>query len=283
MITRNSVPVQPGMFRSALAPAAAVCLTLGSLLGLGSVLFLLDPGYLSALTQKILQSGIRTASALATWRLIHIVICFICTVCPAVTLWGMRQAGKGRYAKGLNFLSDAAKWLRYTIHVTSAAALALCLFRIGRYFWGLIGRGDWLYQLFASFVMEGLMIVQAVLLYRLLCRFLEACEGCAASMAYTLSSGKLDPGSIPALCPSGLLILGVLGIVLSVDRMVTMTIASDGFQQYYKFLLSTHPGQWLSAATLFIGGIGDILLALYVKFYSRTSERAVFYATFRNS
>lgn len=278
---RNSdlISAEPGMFRSFLAPAAAVCMTLAALLGLGSLLFLLDPGYLAALTEKILRSGIRTASALNTWTMIHIAVTAVCFLCPAVTAWGMWQALRGRYAKGLNFLSNAAGWLLTAVHITAALALAVFLFRAGRYLLGLMGRSDWLYQLFASFVMEGLMAVQAVFLYRLLCRFLDACEGSAASMAYTLSTGKLDPGSIPSFAATGLMILGILGLVLSVDRLLTMTIASDGFQQYYKFLVAAHPGQWLCAATLAVGGIGDILLSRYLKFFKRTSERAFFYAT----
>jgi hypothetical protein len=100
-------------------------------------------------------------------------------------------------------------------------------------------------------------------------------------MGYTLSAGFLDPGSIPAFAATGLTVLGILGIVLSVDRMVTMTIVSDGFKQYYKFLIASHPGQWLAAATLFLGGIGDLLLSKYLKFYKRTSERALFYANFK--
>lgn len=279
MSTQNSVPVQPGMFRSALAPAAAVFLALGAGLGLGSALALLDPGYLTALTEKILRSGIRTASALNTWILIHVVISCLCFLCPAVTLWGMYRVSRGAYARGLNLLSDAAKILRIAVHTSAAAALGLFLFRAGRYLLGLIGRDDWLYQLFASFVMEGLMVVQAVFLYRLICRFLEDCEGCAASMGYSLSSGKVDSGAIPAFAATGLLILGILGIGLSVDRMVTMTIASDGFKQYYKFLWASHPGQWFAAGTLLFGGIGDIILSRYVKFYSRTSERAIFFAS----
>ena len=129
--------------------------------------------------------------------------------------------------------------------------------------------------------MEGLMVVQAVFLYRMLCRFLDACDGSAASMGYTLSSGYLDPGSIPAFAATGLTILGVLGIVLSADRLVTMTIGYDGYKQFYAFVWSTHPGQWLCAGSLFFGAVGDLLLSFYLRFYKRTSERAIFYATYK--
>lgn len=279
MKSSNPVSVTPGMFRSPLAPAAAGFLGVGALLGLGAVLFFLDPGYFPWLTEKILRSGIRTASALQTWTLIHIAVTVLCCVCPAVTLWGMWHAVGNSPARGLNFLSNAAAGLLRTVHISAALALVVFLFRAGRYLLGLIGRFDWLYQLFATFVMEGLMVVQAVFLYRMLCRFLDACEGCAASMGYTLSSGKLDPGSIPSFAATGLMILGIAGMVLSADRLLTMTIASDGFKQYYKFLVADHPGQWFCAATLFIGGIGDILLSLFLRFYKRTSERALFYAS----
>ena len=272
------VRAETGMFRSNLILAAGIFLALGALTGLGSTLYLFDPEYFSALTEKILQSGIRTYSALTAWTLVHVAISAVCCLGPAVTLWGMVYCLRGKYARGLNFLSNGARWALKTIHVTSALALAVFLFRAGRYLLGLIGRGDWLYQLFASFVMEGLMVVQAIFLYRMLCKFLDACDGAAASMGYTLSSGYLDPGSIPAFAATGLTILGILGIVLSADRLVTMTIGYDGIRQFYTFVWSTHPGQWLSAATLFLGGIGDLLLSGYLRFYKRTSERALFYA-----
>jgi hypothetical protein len=277
----DRVAVEPGMFRSPLALASGIFLALGSLAGLGSTLYLLDSGYLTVLREKILQSGIRTYSALTVWTLVHIAISIVCFAGPAVTLWGMLRCLRGNYARGLNFLSNAADWALKLVHLTSALALAVFLFRAGRYFLWLIGRYDWLYQLFASFVMEGLMVVQAVFLYRMLCKFLDACDGAAASIGCTLSSGYLASGSLPAFAATGLTVLGILGIVLSVDRMVTMTIASDGLKQYYTFLISAHPGQWLSAAALLFGGIGDLLLSGYLRFYNRTSERALFYASRR--
>ena len=112
-----------------------------------------------------------------------------------------------------------------------------------------------------------------------LCRFLEEAEGCTASIGYTLSSGFLSPGSVPAFVASGLTVLGILGLVLTADRLVTMTIGYDGYKQFYKFVWSVHPGQWLCAGSLFFGAVGDLLLSFYLRFYKRTSERAIFYAT----
>ena len=111
MDMQNKIPAAPGMFRSGLAPAAAVFLGMGALLGFGSVLYLLDPGYLTALTEKILISGIRTRSALSTWTAVHIIVSLICAFCPALVVFGMIRAFRGQAAKGMNFLSNAAHGL----------------------------------------------------------------------------------------------------------------------------------------------------------------------------
>lgn len=274
----SNVSATPGMFRSPLVPAAAVCFTISALLGLGAMLFLFDGGFQAALTRKILISGIRTESALNAWTLINNVISVVCFLCPAVTAAGLWMALRGQAAKGMNLLSNAARWLLYTVRASGVIALAVVIFRAARYILATIVRDDGLYLLFSSFLMEGLMIVQAVFLFRTLCRFLDSAECSAAGMGYTLSTGKLDPGALPAFTATGLLILGILGLVLSVDRLFSMTIASDGFQQYYKILAADHPGQYLAAASLLIGGIGDILLSRYLKFCKRSSERAVFFA-----
>ncbi len=277
----DSVPATPGMFRNTLAPAAAVFLGLGALLGLGSVLYLLDPGYLAAVTEKILVSGIRTASALGTWRALHIVISVICCICPAIVVWGMALAFRGQSARGMNLLSNAARFLLLAARVLGYGAIGVFVVRFGLYILSIARRNDWLYQLFATVIMEALMLVLAVFSHRLLCRFLDEAEGCAASIGYTLSSGRLDSGSVPSFAATGLTLLGILGLVLSADRLVTMTIGYDGYKQFYKFVLSTHPGQWLCAGSLFFGAVGNLLLSGYLRFYKRTSERAIFYATYK--
>lgn len=265
------------MFRNPLAPAAAVCLSAAGALGLVASAFLLNGSYAAAITEKILRSGIRTESALHAWTLINAVINLVCGICPTVTAIGMWLALDGQAARGMNLLANGAKWLLRAVKISGAATLAVLIFRSARYILAIARKDEAVYLLFSSLVMEGLMVVQAVFLFRMLCRFLDSAEGTAAGLGYTLSSGRLDAGSLQAFTSTGLLVLGVLGLALSIDRLFTVTIASDGFQQYYKLLTAAHPGQWMSAASLFVGGVGNILLSYYLKFCKRTSERAIFY------
>ena len=281
MAKYTPIPAAPGMFRSALAPAAAVCLGIGALLGLGSVLYLPDSGYLTAVSDKILVSGIRTASAHRTWLLIHILISVVSCLCPAFVTWGMASVFRGQAARGMNLLSNGAGRLRLGLRILGWGLIGLFCLRFTVYFLSILRRQDWPYQLLATVLMEALMLSLAVFAYRMLCRFLEEAEGCTASIGYTLSSGFLSPGSVPAFVASGLTVLGIIGLVLTADRLVTMTIGYDGYKQFYKFVWSTHPGQWLCAGSLFFGAVGDLLLSFYLRFYKRTSERAIFYATYK--
>ena len=212
MAKYTPIPAAPGMFRSALAPAAAVCLGIGALLGLGSVLYLPDSGYLTAVSDKILVSGIRTASAHRTWLLIHILISVVSCLCPAFVTWGMASVFRGQAARGMNLLSNAARFLLLAARVLGYGAIVVFVVRVGLYILSIARRNDWLYQLFATVIMEALMLVLAVFSHRLLCRFLDEAEGCAASIGYTLSSGRLDSGSVPSFAATGLTLLGILGL-----------------------------------------------------------------------
>lgn len=277
---RQKVPASPGMFRHITAPAAAVFLGIGALLGLGSLLYLLDPAYPTAVIEKIIISGIRTRSALTTWTMVHYVVLVIGTLCPALVVWGMLRAFRGQAAKGMNFLSNWAHRLLIWLRVLGWALLALFCVRFVLYVASILHRQDWPYQLMATVLMEAMVMALAVFGFKFLCRFLDESEGTAASVGYTLSSGWLDPGSVSAFTATGLTALALVGLVLSADRLVTMTIGYDGYKQFYKFVFSPHPGQWLCAGSLFFGAVGNLLLGGYLRFYKRTSERTVFYATF---
>ncbi len=275
----DPISAAPGMFRNVLAPAGAVSLGLGALLGLGSVLYLFDPGYLMAVTNKILLSGILSYSALNAWMLLHILVSVICFLSPALVVWGMILAFRGQAARGMNLLSNAAHLLRLFLRVLGWILVAIFILRFGRFLVTVWHNPDCLYALYSTIVSEALVMTLAVFSYRLLCRFLYEAEGCTASIGYTLASRKLDPGTVPAFVAGGLTVLGILGLVLTVDRLVTMTIGYDGIKQFYTFVWSEHPGQWLCAGSLFFGAVGDFLLSAYLRFFKRTSERAVYYAS----
>lgn len=281
MAKNDPVPASPGMFRSALAPAAAICLGLGALLGLGSLLYLADPSYPAAVTQKILVSGILSGSARNGWALLHYIVSAICFLSPALVVTGMVIAFRGQAAKGMNLLSNAAHSLRLLLRILGWVLLAVFILRFVPYLLKMFLYSVRPDAILSMVLMEALSLTLAVFAHRLACRFLYEAEGCTASIGYTLASRRLDPGSIPAYVASGLTVLGVVGLVLTADRMITMTIGYDGIRQFYTFVWSKHPGQWLCAGSLFFGAVGDFLLSAYLRFFKRTSERAVFYATYR--
>lgn len=281
MTKTDSITASPGMFQSKLAPAAAVFLGLGALLGLGSVLYLADPGYLEAVQEKIRASGILTGSARNTWQMVHIIVSVICYICPAIVVWGMVTVFRGQAAKGMNGLSNAANWLRISLRVLGWVLLAVFVLRFVPYMFHMVRAGTRPDAILSTVLMEALMLTLAVFLHRITCRFLYESEGCAASIGYTLSARKLDPASIPPLTADGLAVLGVIGLVLAADRLLTMTIVSDGYAQYYAFLTAAHPGQWLCAGSLFFGSVGNFLLSAYLRFFKRISERAIFEASWK--
>jgi hypothetical protein len=50
-------------------------------------------------------------------------------------------------------------------------------------------------------------------------------------------------------------------------------------QNYYKLLIAAHPGQYLAAATLITGAVGNFLLSAYLRRYNRVCERTRYQAT----
>jgi hypothetical protein len=193
----------------------------------------------------------------------------------------MVQVFRGNGAKGMNFLSNTAHWLYLGLRVLGWVLVGIFCLRFLLYILSILRRQDWPYQLMATVLMEAMVMALAVFCYRMLCRFLEEGEGCTASIGYTLSSGLLDPGSIPSFVASGLTALGIIELVLACDRLVTMTIGYDGYKQFYKFVFSTHPGLLICAGSLLLVAVGNLLLSAYLRFYKRTSERAYFYATWK--
>ena len=122
------------------------------------------------------------------------------------------------------------------------------------------------------------MVAQAWFLWKTLRKFLEAFMDTAASMTYTLYSGKLDTFPTPGFTATGFLILSVFGIVLAFDRIFTVTIVYDYLAAYYKILSAAHWSQYFSGITLLCGAAANILISIYLHRYNRLHERALYYA-----
>ena len=266
----------PDLFCSPVIFAAAAFYTLAALLGIPGLILLFDSSYTQLWYNDMLHSGI--TSGLAAWRLIDIaVICFSC-VCPAVISVGLWLTVGKKTVPGMNMISSLAQWLFRGTTVTGAVALAYLIFRTVRYVAYCATKNEGLYLLYTAIVPEALMVTQAWFLWKKLREFLDAFSDTTVSIAYTLSSGKLDPYPTPSFAVTGLLILAVFGFVLAADAVFTVTIAYSYPNAYYKLLTATHWGQYCAGLTLFFGAVANVLTARYLRRYNRLRERAIFFA-----
>ena len=275
-MSRETIPVDLKIFRSRLTVPATVCYALAAVCGLIGAALLLDPGSRAALTEDVILSGILERSAISTWELIHGSVGILAFLCPALLAIGMGLTLKGQVHKGMTLLHGLAKGLHIAAAVTGAMALALLIFRLGRYILMCFGVNGGAYLLYTMVMSEAIMVVQAFLLYKLLRRFLLCARECAASIGYTLSAGALDGTTWPAFAATGLLILGIVCIILSADRLFTLTIVDAFPADYYAVLVTEDPIQIFTGCALLLGGIGDILLSIYIRRAKRTAERIIY-------
>lgn len=275
-LERAPVLIDRERFRSPLATAAALALTISALAGFVGVLLLFDPAYAGLLRSQLISSGIMAPSALNTWYVINTSITVLCFLCPAVTAFSLWIALRDKPAQAMNLLSTAAQWLLWGVYGSAALVLALFLYRLISYIVMVLPMNEAAYLLYSLLVSEGLMAVQAGLLFLLIRNFLNSAVDTAASIGYTLSSGKLDTMTIPPLTALGLCILACLNLVLASDKIFTVTIVQAYSGDYYSLLIGAHPGQLLAAVALLCGAVGDILLALWLRRYTRICERTRF-------
>jgi len=269
-------PVDPARFRSALVPAAAVLYALAGICGLGGVALLADPGSRAALTEDIVLSGILDQSARSSWQLIHTVIGCLAFLCPALLSVGLTITLKGPVHKGMTLLHGLAKGLHLGVAASGAAALALLIFRLGRYILMCLSVNEGAYLIYTLLMSEAIMVAQAYLLHRLLRRFLRDARECAASIGYTLSAGALDSTTYPGFVSTGMLILGIVCMVIAADRFLTLTIVDSFPADYYAVLLTKDLIQIFTGSALLLGGAGNILLSAYIRRFKRIAERMIY-------
>ena len=272
----TAIQIELKTFRSPATAVAAVLYALAAVCGLGGAVLLLDPGSREALTKDLILSGILERDAISSWQLIHIVIGLLAFLCPAVMALGMGLTLKGRVHLGMDLLHRLAVVLHWGVMGSGCAAVGVLIFRLVRYIVLCAGVNGGAYLLYTMVLSEAIMGVQAFLLYKLLVRFLRSARECAAAIGYTLSSSKLDRTTYPAFAATGFLILAVFCIVVSADRLFTLTIVDSFPKDYYAVLVSKDLIQLLTGSALGLCGIGNILMFAYLRRFKRTAERIIY-------
>lgn len=266
----------PDLFRCSFVPGAACFYTAAALCGIPGITLFFDPAATELWYREMLSSGI--TSGLAAWRLIFMAVNLFACVCPAIMAAGLWLNLKNQHVAGMKYLTSLPQWLLHGTTITGAVALAYLIFRSVRYIAYCATKNEGLYLLYTSIIPEALMVTQAWFLWKTLRKFLECFSDTAASINYTLVTGKLDSMSTPGFTVTGLLILAAAGIVIAFDRIFTVTIVYDYLAPYYKIIAASHWSQYAAAATLFFGAVANILLALFLRRYNRLHERALYYA-----
>ena len=265
------------IFRSSLVPIAAVFYTLAALLGIPGIVLLFDSSYALLLAEDLVLSGFTDPSAIQTWSIIGngiTLACFLCSASVAVCLWIILT---GKQIRGILALSTAAQWMVYAITACGICTAVIFIIRFIAYILSILSHWNVLYLLFALFLFEPPMAAQAVFLFWQLRNYLNSVMDTATGIAYALASNNPQNCSIPGFTVTGLLILGILCILLSLDRVFTLTIVSDYVQSYYSILVAEHPGMWLSGGSLLATAVGNLLLSIYLRRCKRETERYAFY------
>lgn len=275
---KSPIRISPGQFKHSLAPAAAFFYTLSALLATAGVALLFDGEYAALLIQDRIDGGIQLRSSLDSWHLIDTAITILCFLCPAAMAAGLWTVLRGRITAGMKWVTSLFQGLLWTLYGTSAAALAYYVFKMLSCILVYLRYNEGVYLVYSLLITEGLMGVQAWLVYRVLRKFLRDSGDCAYSIAYTLATGKLDSMPIPSFPALGLVILGAAELVLAWDKVFTLMLVENYVQNYYVLLIASHPGQYLAAATLITGALGNFLLSGYLRRYNRICEWTRFQA-----
>lgn len=270
---KRTVPIDTAVFRSALIPAVAVFAVLAALLGIFGVVLLFNPEFSRYLLADMVAGGITSSDALSTWTTINTAITILSFLCPVILSVGLIMIQKGCHVQGTGVLYTAAQWMVRILDVVGLLVLGILIWRVCRYLLSCLRINEGIYLLYTMLISEALMVVLVVFLFFKLRSFLNDVCDTAASMGYTLSSGKVDSVPFPGSAATGFLLLGILCAVLSVDRLFTLTIVEEYLHSYYKLLIAHHPGQILAAACLMANGCADFLLGIYLRRYKRLCDR----------
>jgi hypothetical protein len=272
------IMIPPSRLKSPLIPAAAVLYLLAALAGLPGVVLLANPEYRAFLMQDLASSGITDASSLNSFQLINSVVTLLACFGPALISAGLLISLRGKPVQGIGLLSTAAQWLIYGVNASGCVAAVVFVFRFFRYLFIFGSDARRLVAVYSMILCEALMGTQAVFLFFQIRKFLNCCIDSCTSIAYTLATGKLDDRSIPSFSGTGFLIISIVGMVLAINRLFTLTAVIRIVHSYYKLVVASHPGLWAEGICLILGSAANFLMYRYLRQYKKQTEQALYEA-----
>ncbi|MBR3704747.1 MAG: hypothetical protein IKM11_04615 [Oscillospiraceae bacterium] len=272
-MNRQVVAVQKGTFKSPLVPIAAVLFAVAAVCGALAVLTLFHPASISAIINDLELGQIYDPNAQRTWLVIYIAETVLNCLGTLVLSSSFMLILLGRHYTGTNLLYYSAKCALVGVNISGAAVLPYFIYRFVRYLAMYLGVNGSMVMLFSMVVMEGMMGAQAVFLFIKLRQFLNCSVDTAASIGYTLASGKLKAPSIPPLSVSGFLVLGIFDIGIALDRFFTFVHIQINLKVIYEFPMTTDPVQIVSGLSFAFAALGSILLYFYLRGYKCKSEK----------
>lgn len=272
-MNRQTISVEKGTFHSRLTPITAALFAAAAVCGVLALASLLLPSSIPAIIRDMELGQIYDRGAQRTWLVIYIAVTAVNCLGTLVLSLGMFQVLRGREYDGTELLYKSAEIALKCVTISGIAILPYFIFRFVRYLAMYLGVNGSLVALFSMVLMEGMMGTQAVILFIKLRQFLNCSMDAAASIGYTLCSGKLKAPSIPGFSASGFLVLGLFDAGIALDRFFTFVHIQKNLSVTYKFPLTTDLVQLLSGCSFAFAAVGSILLFVYLRGYKNRSEQ----------
>ena len=243
---------------------AAIFYGIGGVLGLCTVVMLLFANGFPQLVSDVCAGGVVETSAVITWVVIQaglmIVTCMSACAMAVGLFWEQRSKGDGFDI--LYYTANVQIWFS---RITGGMTLIYLIVRVIRY----LLVCDWMetgvYEAYVMIIPEAAMVVQAVGLYCLLHRFLNALCDSFASMAYIRLSGKLDDQPTSGLCGGGFWLLAFVCLLLMLSRGNTFLQSQ-----------ALNPMAILSAGMYGCVAVANALMGMYLLRYRKIASQMRF-------
>lgn len=272
-MNQQTVSVEKGIFRSALLPVAAFFLAAAAISGALAVGYLFHPASISAILTDLKWGQIHEPGAQRTWLVIYIGVTAINCLGTLVLSSGIFLTLFGRYFVGTSLLYNSAKYAQLAVNLAGAVLLPYFIIRVVRYAIICCQSNDGLMPLVSMLLMEAMMGALAWFLFVELRKFLDCGMDAAASIGYTLSSGKLKPPAIPPFSVSGFLFLGMIDLGIALDRFFSFGYIQTQFEVIYQPPVTRDPVQIISGLSFSFAALGSLALYRYLRGYKSKSEK----------